>query len=269
MKIIQYKRIVIILLIIIILLLLLFYLFDVKNTRVQPHLYSIYENSVQLHRSYPSFLNKSPKITYQNGVCIVQNILNPYFFKYLKNQFNNKTFQSKDIYFRKATGIHFFDLHGNEEYNGFLELYYSNELAEFLSHILKKPIQKPPLNDPNACSLLIYTQSGDFIDWHKDYSLYNGDRFVVLFTIINENEKRNGLSQNEFIYKYNGIDYPIKLQENSIVIFKGSEVLHKSTAIGENERRILLSTTFCDVCQEKKNILQYMYEKVKNSVIYK
>jgi hypothetical protein len=86
--------------------------------------------------------------------------------------------------------------------------------------------------------------------------------------LVNENADKTGLSKNEFIYKYQGKDYPIKLQENSIIIFRGSDILHKSTGIDENERRILLSMTFCDICQEKKNIFQFVYEKIKHMVIY-
>ena len=109
---------------------------------------------------------------------------------------------------------------------------------------------------------------GDHIDWHKDGSRYNGDRYVVLLTIVNENADKTGLSQNEFMYSYNGQEIPVKLQENSIIIFKGSEISHKSTAIGEKERRVLLSMTFCDICQEKKNLAVYLDEKIKHAVIY-
>jgi hypothetical protein len=256
------------LILIIVFLLLLFYLFDVENIEVQKHLNSIYLNSQKINSKYDNLINKNPEIFVENEVYVINNFLNPDFFTYLKKQFDNKTFTSKNFGFRKATGVNFLDLHGNKEYNGFLELYYSSELTDFLTNILKKPVQKPPLNDTNACSLLIYNNKGDFIDWHKDNSLYNGDRYVVLLTVVNENAEKNGLSENEFIYKHKEKEYPLKFQENSITIFKGSEVPHKSTSINENERRILLSMTFCDICQEKKNIVQYFNDKIKNYVVY-
>jgi hypothetical protein len=262
------KIIIVFLILIIIFLLALFYLFDVENIEVQKHLNSIYDNSSIINSKFNRLINQNPEIFVENEVYIINNFLNPDFFGYLKSQFDNKTFTSKNFGFRKATGINFFDLHGNEEYMGFLELYYSTELSDFLANILKKPIQKPPLNDTNACSLLIYNNKGDFIDWHQDYSLYNGDRYVVLLTVINENAEKNGLSENEFVYKHMDKEYPLKFQENSLTIFKGSEIPHKSTSIDENERRILLSMTFCDICQEKKNIVQYFYEKIKNYVVY-
>jgi len=54
-----------------------------------------------------------------------------------------------------------------------------------------------------------------------------------------------------------------------LLIFKGSEIPHKSTEIGIGEKRILLSMTFCDICQEKKNISYEIYEDVKNNILYK
>ena len=59
------------------------------------------------------------------------------------------------------------------------------------------------------------------------------------------------------------------MKPNTLVIFKGSEIKHKSTSIGKDEKRILLSMVFCDICQEKKNIINYTYEKIKNMIIYK
>jgi len=153
-------------------------------------------------------------------------------------------------------------------YDGLLEMYYSNEILSILSNIVGKPIQRISLSDPNACSLLTYTNKGDYINWHLDYSNYYGDRYVVLFTVVNENENKDGLSNNLFKYRFNGKVNDLKMQENSLIIFKGSEILHKSTAILENERRILLSMVYCDVCQEKKNVFNILYEKSKNYILY-
>jgi hypothetical protein len=58
------------------------------------------------------------------------------------------------------------------------------------------------------------------------------------------------------------------MKENSLIIFKGSEIMHKSTAIDDDERRILLSMVFCDICQEKKNVFNTIYEKSKNYILY-
>ena len=187
---------------------------------------------------------------------------------YLQKQFDNKVYKSRNFHIRKATSYNFLNLHENEEYNGLLELYYSNEMLDSLSNILQKPIQRTPLNDNNACSLLIYTNKGDYITWHKDSSIYNGDRYVVLITLINENSDKNDLSHNEFVYIHNKKEYSIKMKPNSMVLFKGSEILHKSTEIEDKERRILLSMVFCDICHAKNNIFNKINEKLKNFVLY-
>jgi len=259
---------IIILIIIILILLLIFYLFDIKNITVQKYLNSVYNNKKILNATFPELINKNLNIKHENSLIIVNDFLNKNYFNYLKNQFNDKTFKSNDILYRKASGYDFFNLHDSNDFNGFIELYYSSEILNSLSEILKKPIQRTPLNDPNACSLLLYSNKGDYIDWHIDHSLYYGDRYVVLLTLVNENADKTQLSENEFHYIHNNITYKIKMKPNTLVIFKGSEVMHKSTAINEGEKRILLSMVFCDICQEKKNIITFIYEKMKNYVMY-
>jgi hypothetical protein len=99
--------------------------------------------------------------------------------------------------------------------------------------------------------------------------MYYGDRYVVLLTLVNENKDRTKLSENEFQYIHNGITNKLKMKPNTLVIFKGSEIMHKSTPINDGEKRVLLSMVFCDICQEKKNIITFIYEKIKNYIIYK
>jgi hypothetical protein len=257
------------LIIIIIVLLLLFYLFDIKNIKVQKYLNNIHKSNIHLKNIYKNYINDKFKIIEKNNIIIVEDFLNPLFFNYLKNKFNNINIKSKNFYLRKASGLDFYKLHNTDYYNGLLELYYSTEILDFITNILQKPIQRPPLTDSNACSLLIYSNTGDYIDWHKDYSKYNGDRYVLLLTLVNENSTKDNMSDNEFIYIYNNKNYKFKMKPNSLVIFKGSEIYHKSTAIKENEKRILFSMVFCDICQEKKNIFNFIYEKIKNYVLYR
>lgn len=268
MKQINFFNLFIISVIIIIFLLVLFYLFDVKKTEIQHYLNNVYINDKLLKEKYKYYINESYIVKKENNFVFIENVLNPDFFLFLKKQFDELNIYSKNTIGRKGSGINFTKLHQIENYNGLLELYYSNELTNLLTNILEKPIQRPPLSDDNACSLLIYSKKGDYIDWHKDFSNYNGDRYVILITLVNENKEKNNLSENEFYYIHENKEHKLKMNENSMVIFKGSEVYHKSTAIGENEKRVLLSMVFCDICQEKKNIFTYFYENIKNSTIY-
>ena len=238
-----------------------------KNVVVQDYLESIQTNINNHKGKHSNVINENYKVSNTNNMIVVDNFLVKDYFKYIRNQFDDKTYESRDFLLRKATGINFFDLH-KESYDGLLELYYSNELLDTLSNIIKKPIQRISLSDPNACSLLIYTNKGDYINWHLDYSNYYGDRYVVLLTIVNENEEQNDMSHNVFKYRHKGKVFEMKMKENSLIIFKGSEIMHKSTAIEKNERRILLSMVFCDICQEKKNVFNILYEKSKNYILY-
>jgi len=260
---------IIILIIFIILLLLLFYLFDIKNITVQKHLNNVHNNNKLLYDKFPNLINKNLNIKKENDIIIIDNFLNKDYFSLLNTQFENKRFISKDALLRKASGYDFFNLHDSNEFKGFIELYYSNEILDSLSNILNKRIQRTPLNDPNACSLLLYSNKGDYIDWHLDHSMYYGDRYVVLLTLVNENKDKTQLSENEFQYIHNNVTNKLKMKPNTLVIFKGSEIMHKSTAINDGEKRILLSMVFCDICQEKKNIITFIYEKIKNYIIYK
>ena len=238
-----------------------------KNTIVQDYLEDIHKK-IHIHKQkYSNVINSNYKIKKENNIIIVNDFLDKDYFNYIRQQFDNTTFESRNFILRKANGINFFNLH-KEKYDGILELYYSNDFLNILSDIIGKPVQRISLSDPNACSLLTYTHKGDHINWHLDYSNYYGDRFVVLLTIVNENKKGDDLSANIFKYTNNGKVHSLKMKENSLVIFKGSEILHKSTAIDENERRILLSMVFCDICQEKKNVFNILYEKSKNYILY-
>jgi hypothetical protein len=237
-----------------------------KNTTVQLFLHSIHKK-INGSKNLRSVVNPNYKVTEENNIIIVNDFLEKRYFNDIRRQFDNKQFESRDFMLRKATGVNFFNLH-KENYDGIVELYYSNDMLNILGDIIKKPVQRISLGDPNACSLLIYTNKGDHIEWHLDYNSYYGDRYVVLLTIVNENSSKDDLSKNVFQYKYNGKVHDLKMKENSLIIFKGSDILHKSTAIDENERRILLSMVFCDICQEKKNVFNIIYEKTKNFILY-
>lgn len=263
----KYLLAIILLLTIILLVIIVFYLNE-KNTSVQQYLENIQEKLNINKNIYSKIINPRHELIYENNVIIVNDFLRKDYFEIIKNNFNNKEFESRDFLVRKASGINFQKLH-ESEYKDLLEIYYSNHILDLLSKIIKKPVQRISLGDPNACSLLIYSKKGDHINWHYDYSNYYGDRYVVLLTLVNENAKKDGgLSQNIFQYNYEGKIYDLKMKENSIVIFKGSEILHKSSEIGDNERRILLSMVYCDICQEKKNVFNIIYENTKNYIVY-
>jgi len=257
-------------LIFILFLLIIFLLFDKKNIEVQKYLPKIQKHLSLTKQKYPNIINPSKKIIVKSQVIYIENILNPEYFKLIKRQFMDlNKFNSRNIIgMRKADGLNFINLHKNNQYLNSLEIYYNNQLNDYISSLVHKPLQRSNSSDINACSLLIYSQEGDHITWHIDNSIYYGDRYVVLLTIMNENNNGNDLSSSIFYYKLNGKTYQLKAKPNSLLIFKGSEIWHKASPIKNGEKRVLLSMTFCDICQEKKNIINYIHDKIKSFVIY-
>jgi len=247
--------------IIIILIFIIIYNSD-SNIEIQKYITDKYITNIE-------FINPNYNIQYVNNIITINNVIDNNIFNNIVNIFNNKSYDSKNGFIRKGSGISMLNLHQDSTYDLLLQLYYSNHFLNLLSHAVHKPIQRVTAADMNACSLLIYTKEGDYIDWHKDKSHYYGDRFVVLLTVINENETKTDLSSNIFKYKYNNKIYEYKMKPNSIIIFKGSEIEHMATPIHNNEKRILLSMTFGDICLQKNNIFNTVYDKIKNYFLYK
>ena len=244
------------------------YISNDTNIKAQQYLENIYKNSKVLQTEFPIWINPKFTTETENSIFIIRDILDADFFAHLRTSFENKTFDSMNYGMRKGNGINFIQLHQSEDYSGVLELYYSNTFLETVSSIIGKPVQRTPLSDPNAESMLIYVNEGDHIDWHKDYSNYYGDRYVGLITLVNENADKTGLSAGAFQYKIEDKEYAMKMPENSFMIFKGSEIVHRGTPILPGEKRILISMVFCDICQPNTNIFSAIYEKIKNYVVY-
>jgi hypothetical protein len=263
------KNVVIFLLVVfIIVLFILIYLSDKQNISVEQHLHKIHSNKKILKQRFPSFMNPEMKVNHVNNIIVIDDFLNKDYFEFLKNQFNGKKYKPINTLLRKASGFDFFKLHESSEYFGFIELYYTNDFLDVISDVLKKPVQRVQLSDPNAASLLIYTNPGDKLEWHYDFSRIFYTRYVVLLTIVNENQDQTDLSQNEFHYMFNEKEHKIKMKPNSLTIFEGDKIMHRASPISTNERRILMSFVLCDICNEKKSLMYFIYEKIKSMVLY-
>ena len=64
--------------------------------------------------------------------------------------------------------------------------YYQNELCNIISQKINIQLKPTLLNFPTTCSILMYEQEGDWINWHYDYNYYNGRFFTVLIPISND-----------------------------------------------------------------------------------
>jgi hypothetical protein len=127
---------------------------------------------------------------------------------------------------------------------GCLALYHSPALQRWLSDLVGAPLQPTADHDQSACSILYYEQPGDHIGWHYDYNFYRGRHFTVLITLINRS-RDGGASAGRLQHRVRGEVAEVATRENDLVVFEGARVLHRATRIGEGERRIMLSMTYC------------------------
>ena len=58
------------------------------------------------------------------------------------------------------------------------------DFAKNISAALGIQVVPTQLSDKSSCSLLVYDQPGDFIDWHHDVNFYRGRHFTVLLPLI-------------------------------------------------------------------------------------
>jgi len=123
--------------------------------------------------------------------------------------------------------------------------YQSESLAGRISEIARIGVLPTPLHDQSSCSVLIYDQPGDRIGWHFDHNFYNGRHFTALLPVLNEQRSKGCLSSAELIVRVRGDVVTVPTPPNSMVLFEGAFVRHTVTPLGPDERRVILSMTFC------------------------
>jgi hypothetical protein len=124
--------------------------------------------------------------------------------------------------------------------------YYQSEfLADRISRAVRTRVLPTPLHDQSSCSLLIYDRPGDRIGWHYDHNFYNGRHFTALLPLVNEHLLEPRLSSAELQIQTEEGPLAIPTPPNTLVLFEGAYVRHTVTPLGADERRIIMSMTFC------------------------
>ena len=124
--------------------------------------------------------------------------------------------------------------------------FYQNEsLVSRVSEILGDRVVNTPLHDQSSCSILIYERPGDRIGWHYDHNFYNGRHFTALLSLVNEHVVEGRLSSAELRMSTPDGIKPVPTPPNTLVLFEGAVVRHTVTPLGADERRVILSMTFC------------------------
>jgi len=144
--------------------------------------------------------------------------------------------------------------------------YHSQELRRLCSEVVGAALVPTPINDQSSCSLLVYQRAGDHIGWHFDHDFYRGRHFTVLLTLVNERRGQPGTSSARLEANIAGEVRVVPTPANSLVIFEGACVRHRVTRLGEDERRILLSMTFCT--DPRASVLQGVMRRCKDTAYY-
>jgi len=132
-----------------------------------------------------------------------------------------------------------------QRFPGIAHYYQSEFLSDRISRASRTQVLPTPMHDQSSCSLLIYDRPGDRIGWHYDHNFYNGRHFTALLSLVNEHRYEPRLSSAELVIATHDGPVAVPTPPNTLVLFEGAVVRHTVTPLGPDERRIILSMTFC------------------------
>ena len=127
-------------------------------------------------------------------------------------------------------------------------------------------LQFVPEVDTNRLSLLYYKDEGDGIDWHVDGTIYLGDRWAGILTIvedIKELEAKLELKPNS-----KPATFPVDKMENTLVLFQGDQVQHRARPMLMDEERIVISLLFSTNPTRTRNPILRLYQAWVNYIFY-
>jgi len=179
---------------------------------------------------------------------------------------NKSLFSRKDSHVRKGSAIG-----GHEVRNSQLtSLVDRIDCAEFLEIVRSRTgisnLQFVPEADTNRLSLLYYKDEGDGIDWHVDGTIYLGDRWAGILTIVEDIKE----SEAKLELKPNGkpATFPGEKMENTLVLFQGDQVQHRARPMLMDEERIVLSLLFSTNPTRTRNPILRLYQAWVNYIFY-
>lgn len=125
-----------------------------------------------------------------------------------------------------------------------LAFYHSPAVQSFVSSIVGLDVRPTADHDQSSCSVLVYNEAGDHINWHYDHNFYKGRHFTILLGLVNRS-RTGGVSSSELMRKLpTGEELTMSTAENNLVIFEGNQCLHRATQTADGDLRILLSMTY-------------------------
>lgn len=168
--------------------------------------------------------------------------------------------------FKKSGSVSYHDI---QKYAPLLFSIYKNTVIKhFIETIVGTEIYFCPENDQHAAALYYYTEPGDRINKHYDKSFYRGKRFTVLLGMIQD-------SVHSKLVCYPGATKLSKKTKNilevathpgTLVIFNGDTLWHEVTALGENEKRVILTLEY--VTDTRMSLLNKLVSNFKDRFLY-
>jgi hypothetical protein len=141
---------------------------------------------------------------------------------------------------------------------------------KFLQKVYSKTgianLQFVPEVDTNRLSLLYYKDEGDGIDWHVDGTIYLGDRWAGILTIVEDIKE----SEAKLEIKPNGkpATFPVEKMENTLVLFQGDQLQHRARPMLMDEQRIVVSLLFSTNPTRTRNPILRLYQAWVNYIFY-
>ncbi len=179
---------------------------------------------------------------------------------------NKALFLRKDSTVRKGSAIG-----GHELRNSQLAYLVERiDCAEFLEIVRSRTgisnLQFVPEVDTNRLSLLYYKDEGDGIDWHVDGTIYLGDRWAGILTIVEDIKE----SEAKLELKPNGkpATFPVEKMENTLVLFQGDQAQHRARPMLMDEERIVVSLLFSTNPTRTRNPILRLYQAWVNYIFY-
>ena len=179
---------------------------------------------------------------------------------------NKALFLRKDSTVRKGSAIGGHELRNSQ----LASLVERIDCAEFLEIVRSRTgisnLQFVPEADTNRLSLLYYKDEGDGIDWHVDGTIYLGDRWAGILTIIEDIKEPD----SKLELKPNGLPktFPVKKMENTLVLFQGDQVQHRARPMLKDEERIVVSLLFSTNATRTRNPILRLYQAWVNYIFY-
>ena len=120
--------------------------------------------------------------------------------------------------------------------------------------------------DTNRLSLLYYKDEGDGIDWHVDGTIYLGDRWAGILTIIEDIKEPD----SKLELKPNGLlkTFPVNKMINTLVLFQGDQVPHRARPMLKDEERMVVSLLFSPNPMPTNNPILRLYQAWVNYIFY-